>query len=76
MAAEPQTTGIVKAAIKAGSIAALAREIGVAAQVANRWCKRGFAPPKRALQISQRYGIPARELVQPALLQVAARLAE
>jgi len=55
------------AAEKAGSWAALARVLGVRHQPMYRWRNRGFLPPKRALQIEAKYGIPAKDLIEPAL---------
>lgn len=73
---DPNTTGIARAVIKAGSVAALAREVGVARQVADRWVKRGHVPPARAFQMERLYGVAARTLIKPSLLRLAARLAE
>lgn len=67
----PDLTPIQRAVAAAGSISALARRLGVAPQVCNRWVKRGYVPPARALELEVYYGIPARELVKPALLEMA-----
>ena len=67
----PELTPMERAVKAAGSISALARRLGVAHQVASRWVKRGHVPPKRALEIEIYYGIPARELVKPSLLEIA-----
>jgi DNA-binding transcriptional regulator YdaS (Cro superfamily) len=67
--------GIDRAIASAGSISALARKLGVSHQVANRWQKRGFVPAKRAIEIELHYGIPARDLVHPSLLQIASLIA-
>jgi DNA-binding transcriptional regulator YdaS (Cro superfamily) len=64
-------TGLARAVEAAGSITALARKLGVAHQVANRWVHRGYVPAARALEIEVIYGIPARDLVKPSLLEIA-----
>jgi transposase-like protein len=63
---------VVKAA---GSISALARRLDVAHQVCNRWVKRGYFPAARALEVEVHYGVPARELVKPSLLEIATLIA-
>jgi len=68
----PNMNGIDLAIERAGSISALARKLSVSHQVANRWQKRGFVPSKRALEIEMHYGVPARDLVDPSLLHIAA----
>lgn len=68
-------TSLDEAVRKAGSISALARKLDVSHQVANRWCKRGYVPPKRALEIELHFGVPARDLVDPSLLQIASLIA-
>jgi len=62
--------GVALAVEKAGSISALARFVGVAHQVMNRWVQKGYVPLDRAVQINQEYGIPTRELVNPKLVKV------
>ena len=64
-------TGIERAVQAAGSISALSRALKISHQVANRWHKRGHVPVERALEIEALYGVPARELVDPAVLQLA-----
>ena len=60
-----------QAAAAAGSWYALAKRLGVKHQVVYRWRAQGFVPAKRALQLEVMYGIPARELVNPALAEFA-----
>lgn len=55
----------------AGSISALGRRLGVTHQVVCRWVSRGYVPAARALEIELHYGIPAKELVKPSLLELA-----
>jgi DNA-binding transcriptional regulator YdaS (Cro superfamily) len=64
-------TGLARAVSAAGSISALARKLGVAHQVANRWVRRGYVPAARAIEIEVLYGVPAKELVKPSLLEIA-----
>jgi len=64
-------TGIEKVVDMAGSQSALARELGVAHQVANRWVRRGYVPARRALEIEIKYGVPAHDLAKPSLMTVA-----
>lgn len=70
------TTGIARAAEAAARASglngatALARELGVSHQVVYVWLKRGWAPANRAQQLSIAYGIPARDLLKPALAAV------
>lgn len=64
-------TAIETVVSKAGSISALARALGIAHQVANRWVKRGYVPPRRALELEVLYGVPAHSLVKPSLALIA-----
>lgn len=68
MTTATELKGLALAVEKAGSISALARLVGVAHQVMNRWVQKGFVPLDRAVQINQEYGIPTRELVNPKLV--------
>lgn len=66
-----QDTGIAQAVEAAGSISALARQLGIAPQVAQRWTVAGFVPPHRAIEISELYPhIHRRDLVEPELLEL------
>ena len=67
----PRPSGIARAAAQAGSITALARAMGVTHQAASRWHCKGFAPVKQAVKISQTYGSPVKELMDPLLLFLA-----
>ena len=64
-------TGLARAVEAAGSISALARALGIAHQVANRWVRRGYVPAARALELEVLYGVPAKDLVKPSLLELA-----
>jgi hypothetical protein len=61
------TTGMYEAVEKAGSITKLAAVLGVKRQAIYPWLTRGFAPPKRAVQIESLYGIPRDRLLDPAI---------
>lgn len=56
---------VTAAAAKAGSIPALARELGVTPQAVREWIKLGYVPVQRAQQIEITYGIPRADLVSP-----------
>jgi hypothetical protein len=60
-----------RAAEAAGSWFKLARKLGVTHQAVYDWRKRGYVPPKRALEIEVHFGIPAKDLIDPALLEIA-----
>lgn len=61
-------TGFYKAVEKAGSVAKLAARLGVKRQACYDWLKRGWAPPARAIQIEELYGVPRASLMDPRLL--------
>ena len=63
------STGIYKVVEKAGGVSALARDIKVSRQAAYVWLQRGWAPPKRAVQLEERYGVPRGELMNPLLVR-------
>jgi len=67
-------TAIETVVAQAGSISALARKLGVAHQVANRWVKRGYVPARRALELEVIYGVPASALAKPSLMLIAGLL--
>jgi DNA-binding transcriptional regulator YdaS (Cro superfamily) len=53
-----------------GRQTALARVLGVKPQAVQRWSRLGYTPPDRALKIEELYGIPRRELIDPALIEL------
>ena len=55
---------------KAGTQKALAESLGVKQPVVAHWKRRGWCPIKRAMQISQLYGIPWASLIKPELRAV------
>ena len=64
-------TPLNRAVQAAGNISQLARKLGIAPQVCHRWVKRGWVPPKQALKLEVFYGIPAKELVNPLVREIA-----
>lgn len=52
------------------------RELGVmldppvSSQAVQQWEKRGWVPPARAKEMSEKFGIPLRMLLKPALADV------
>ena len=76
-----QETGITKAIRIAGGQAALAQKLSagkrgkqahVSQQSVSEWARQGFAPKRRAVEISQCIGgrIPAIDLVDPTVRQI------
>lgn len=61
-------TGIYKAVENAGGVAPLATKLGVKRQGVYPWVRRGYVPPRRAVQIETIYGIPRTELMDPRLV--------
>lgn len=66
-----ERTGMDEAVEKAGSYVKLAEALEVSHQIVHKWCKRGYAPPRRAEQISRLYGIPAHRLMDPEVASIA-----
>ena len=62
---------IEQAAEAAGSWFALAQKLKVSHQSVYQWKSRGFFPLRRALEIELHYGIPAKDLIDPALREIA-----
>lgn len=64
--------GIEKAvaATESQSQTELANLLGVTPQAVHLWVRRGFVPPRRALEIESLLGVPRRELLDPALLDL------
>ena len=60
-----KNTGVALAIEKAGGAMRLAEILKVSHQVVYNWEKRGWVPPKRAIYISKKYGIPRADLVNP-----------
>jgi len=66
-----EPTPLTRAAELAGSWYKLAKALGVTHQAVYEWKAAGYVPASRALQIEIAFGIPARDLVRPALLEIA-----
>jgi DNA-binding transcriptional regulator YdaS (Cro superfamily) len=54
-----------------GGQTALAIVMGVSTQRVSQWCADGYMPPRRAAQAERLLGIPAHELMDPALIALA-----
>lgn len=66
-----EPTALDRAAAMAGSWYKLAKKLGVTHQAVYEWKAAGYVPANRALQIEIAFGISARELVRPELLEIA-----
>jgi len=60
-------TGIHEAVILAGGQVKLASALGVTQQFISASLRRGYVPPRRALEIEVQFGIPRRRLISPRL---------
>ncbi len=63
---------IDRAISAAGGIVQFSRDMGVSHQAVYEWKRRGWAPPARARQMQRLYGVPARDTMDPRLLDVLA----
>jgi DNA-binding transcriptional regulator YdaS (Cro superfamily) len=61
------TSGIARVIALAGSQEALAQQLGVSQQAVQKWAKRGYIPPGRAVEVEAQYGVPRRDLLDPRL---------
>lgn len=59
--------GVARAVQMAGSQEALALRLGVSKQAVQKWCRRGYVPPQRVVEVETQFGIPRRELLDPRL---------
>lgn len=65
---DPCSTGLARAATSNGmTVGKLAKIMGVSRQVIYSWLQRGFVPAGRAAEIATLTGVPAVELIDPAL---------
>ena len=62
-------TGMYHVVEKANGVSAVAKQLNVSRQVVYIWLRRGYAPPIRAIQLEELYGIPRTELMDPVLLR-------
>jgi hypothetical protein len=65
-------SGIQRAVKLAGGQVELGQMIDVTQQNISKWCISGYAPIDRAIQISQLFDIPARQLVSPKIQSIFA----
>lgn len=65
-------TGIDTAIAKAGTRRAFAESLTprVTVQAVCQWVKRGWVPPRRALEIERLYGVDRAYLVKPDLVDL------
>lgn len=63
-------TGLRRAVKFAGGVTAFARSIGVSHQAVYQWLRRGWLTPARAQQVSELYGVPAAELLNPEITKL------
>lgn len=60
-------SGMDRAVEAAQGALKLATALNVTHQAVYQWVQRGWAPPARAIEIENLYGIPRAELISPAL---------
>lgn len=60
-------SGIDRAVAAAGDQTRLAADLEVTSQAVCQWVSQGYCPPKRAVEIEHRYGIPRKDLISPRL---------
>lgn len=65
--------GVLEALVIAGSMADMAKKLGVSHQAVQQWVDRGYVPLVRIPEIESVYGIPRADLMNP---KYAAILAE
>lgn len=65
-----EQSGLARAVQFAGGVAAFSRSVGVTHQAVYQWLQRGWLPPRRAEQASELYGVPAAELLNPAITKL------
>lgn len=66
-------SGILDTVVKAGSLDAVAENLGVTYQAVQHWLKLGYVPLGRIPEIESTYGVPRVDLMNP---KYAAALAE
>ena len=64
---EINMTGIEKAVKIAGGASALAHKLDVTHQAVYVWLRKGWVPPRRALEIEKLFGVPRIDLFKPEL---------
>ncbi len=66
----PEKSGIAAAVEAASSQEALAQKLGVTQQAVSEWQRRGWVPPRRAVEIEMHFGVPRMSLVNPRVLEL------
>ena len=66
-------TGIEQAVSVAGSQRNLAEMLGVTQQLISSWCKRGYIPQRRVVEVEQATGISRELLLNPRLTDLLSR---
>jgi DNA-binding transcriptional regulator YdaS (Cro superfamily) len=61
----PCYNGVLAAAVEAGSLSELSRQVGVSPQAVQQWAAQGYVPLNRIAEIESLYGIPRAELMNP-----------
>jgi len=65
-------SGILDAVVTAGSLSALATELGVSFQAVQQWVNQGFVPTSRIAEIESTYGVPRTALMNPKYAEILA----
>lgn len=61
-------SGVAEAARLVGGQRALGELVGASQQAVAKWCKRGFVPPARVVEVEQLTGVPRARLIKPQLV--------
>lgn len=64
--------GVLHAAVVAGSLATIAKQVGVSPQAVQKWVEQGFVPLARIPEFESLYGVPRAELVNKRYMSVLA----
>ncbi len=65
-----EQSGLARAVQFAGGVSAFAQSLGVTHQAVYQWLRRGWLTPKRAEQVSELYGVPAADLLDPEITKL------
>jgi DNA-binding transcriptional regulator YdaS (Cro superfamily) len=60
-------SGVAEAARIVGGQKALGALVGATQQAVAKWCKRGYLPPARVVEVEQATGVPRARLIKPQL---------
>lgn len=64
--------GVLHAAVVAGSLATISKQVGVSPQAVQKWVEQGFVPLARIPEFESLYGVPRAELVNRRYMTVLA----